>query len=197
MVPKTASSCNPKPCILGENPHRRKTQGGQNDALREKTAASFLGLQVSSVPFRPSGLCLCCLEVVRQKCRTRLSPGGSRTCKRKRFSGQYAAAEVGHAASSCERQEALRPVRRGRGDQRAQKVEQLTAAGVVRAARAAKVGRGSVKLQVSVRVRVRRPSMSSGKMPRMSPGQPRLQRSVVREIEGCRARIVEGSRSRN
>ncbi|KAH7190208.1 hypothetical protein DER44DRAFT_890304 [Fusarium oxysporum] len=50
MIPKTASSCNPKPCILGENPHRRKTQGGQNDALREKTAASFLGLQSRRQP---------------------------------------------------------------------------------------------------------------------------------------------------
>ncbi|EXK83738.1 hypothetical protein FOQG_07499 [Fusarium oxysporum f. sp. raphani 54005] len=84
-----------------------------------------------------------------------------------------------------------------RGHQRAQEVEQLAAAGVVRAAKAAEVGRGSAKLQVSVRVRVRRPSMSSGKMPRMSSGQPGLQKSVVREVEGRRARIVEGSRSRN
>ncbi|EXK83331.1 hypothetical protein FOQG_12351 [Fusarium oxysporum f. sp. raphani 54005] len=81
-----------------------------------------------------------------------------------------------------------------RGHQRAQEVEQLAAAGVVRAAKAAEVGRGSAKLQVSVRVR---PTMSSGKMPRMSSGQPGLQKSVVREVEGRRARIVEGSRSRN
>ncbi|KAJ0129941.1 Uncharacterized protein HZ326_26962, partial [Fusarium oxysporum f. sp. albedinis] len=73
--------------------------------------------------------------------------------------------------------------------QGAQKVEQLAAAGVVRAAKAAEVGRGSAKLQVSVRVRVRRPSMSSGKMPRMSSGQPGLQKSVVREVEGRRAGI--------
>ncbi|EXK80649.1 hypothetical protein FOQG_14855 [Fusarium oxysporum f. sp. raphani 54005] len=84
-----------------------------------------------------------------------------------------------------------------RGHQRAQEVEQLAAAGVVRTAKAAEVGRGSAKLQVSVRVRVRRPSMSSGKMPRMSSGQPGLQKSVVREVEGRRARIVDGSRSRN
>ncbi|KAJ0127256.1 hypothetical protein HZ326_29641 [Fusarium oxysporum f. sp. albedinis] len=56
---------------------------------------------------------------------------------------------------------------------------------------------GSAKLQVSVRVRVRRPSMSSGKMPRMSSGQPKLQKSVIREVEGHRARNVAGSRSRN
>ncbi|RYC78509.1 hypothetical protein BFJ63_vAg18616 [Fusarium oxysporum f. sp. narcissi] len=55
-----------------------------------------------------------------------------------------------------------------RGHQRAQEVEQLAAAGVVRAAKAAEVGRGSAKLQVSVRVRVRRPSMSKAREAGMS-----------------------------
>ncbi|KAI8416529.1 hypothetical protein FOFC_02840, partial [Fusarium oxysporum] len=119
--------------------------------------------------------------------------------KKKRFSGQYATTEIGHAASELQKgQRAIwGPCVEIRGHQRAQEVEQLAAAGVVRAAKAAEVGRGSAKLQVSVRVRVRRPSMSSGKMPRMSSGQPGLQKSVVREVEGRRARIVEGSRSRN
>ncbi|EXA29921.1 hypothetical protein FOVG_18646 [Fusarium oxysporum f. sp. pisi HDV247] len=52
MTLKIASSCNPKRCILGENPRRRKTQGGQIAALREKTLASFRGLQASA-----GGLC--------------------------------------------------------------------------------------------------------------------------------------------
>ncbi|WJG35797.1 uncharacterized protein FOBCDRAFT_296095 [Fusarium oxysporum Fo47] len=42
-------------------------------------------------------------------------------------------------------------VRQGRGHQRAQKVEQLRAAGVVRAAKAVVVGRGSAKLQAKVK----------------------------------------------
>jgi hypothetical protein len=121
--------------------------------------------------------------------------------RKKRFSGQYATTEIGHAASELQKgQRAIwGPCVEIRGHQRAQEVEQLAAASVVRAAKAAEVGRGSAKLQVRVRVRVRvrRPSMSSGKMPRMSSGQPGLQKSVVREVEGRRARIVEGSRSRN
>jgi hypothetical protein len=125
-------------------------------------------------------------------------PGGSRGCKEE---------EVLWAVHDCrDRSCSFRAAKRAtshlgpcveiRGHQRAQEVEQLTAAGVVRADKAAKVGRGSVKLQIRVRVRVRQPSMSSGKMPRMSSGQPGLQRSVVREVEGRRARIVAGSRSR-
>ncbi|KAI3573968.1 hypothetical protein IWW34DRAFT_752445 [Fusarium oxysporum f. sp. albedinis] len=55
MSSQIASSCNLEPCILGENPRRRKTQGGQNAALWTSVVASFHGLQVSSVPFRSSG----------------------------------------------------------------------------------------------------------------------------------------------
>jgi hypothetical protein len=119
--------------------------------------------------------------------------------KKMRVSGQYTSAEIGHAASALQKgQRAIwGPCVEIRGHQRAQEVEQLAAAGVVRAAKAAEVGRGSAKLQVSVRVRVRRPSMSSSKMPRMWSGQPELQKSVVREVEGRRARIAECSRSRN
>jgi hypothetical protein len=77
--------------------------------------------------------------------------------KKKRVSGQYATAEIGHAASELQRgQRAMwGSFVRGRGHQRAQKVEQLRAAGVVRAAKAVVVGRGSIKLQAKVRVRVR------------------------------------------
>jgi hypothetical protein len=119
--------------------------------------------------------------------------------KKKRFSGQYTTTEIGHAASELQKgQRAMWGLCvEIRGHQRAQEVEQLAAAGVVRAAKAAEVGLGSAKLQVSVRVRVRRPSISGGKMPRMSSGEPGLQKSVVREVEGRRARNVAGSRSRN
>ncbi|KAI3572743.1 hypothetical protein IWW34DRAFT_759173, partial [Fusarium oxysporum f. sp. albedinis] len=119
--------------------------------------------------------------------------------KKKRVSGQYTTTEIGHAASELQKgQRAIwGPCIEIRGHQRAQEVEQPAAAGVVGAAKAAEVDRGSAKLQARVRVRVRRPSMSGGKMPRKSSGQPRLQKSVVREVEGRRARIVEGSRSRN
>ena len=77
--------------------------------------------------------------------------------KKKRFSGQYTTAEIGHAASELQKgQRAIwGPYVEIRGHQRAQEVKQLAAAGVVRAAKAAEVGRGSAKLQGSVRVRVR------------------------------------------
>ncbi|KAJ0126621.1 M-phase inducer phosphatase [Fusarium oxysporum f. sp. albedinis] len=39
--------------------------------------------------------------------------------------------------------------------------------------------------------------MSSSKMLRMWSGQPKLQKSVLREVEGHRGRNVAGSRSRN
>jgi hypothetical protein len=73
--------------------------------------------------------------------------------KKKRFSGQYTTTEIGHAASELQKgQRAIwGPCVEIRGHQRAQEVEQLAAAGVVRAAKAAEVGRGSAKLQVSVR----------------------------------------------
>ncbi|KAI3572525.1 hypothetical protein IWW34DRAFT_838127 [Fusarium oxysporum f. sp. albedinis] len=69
--------------------------------------------------------------------------------KKKRSSGQYATTEIGHAASELQKgQRAIwGPCVEIRGHQRAQEVEQLAAAGVVRAAKAAEVGRGSAKLQ--------------------------------------------------
>jgi hypothetical protein len=164
----------------------------------DEAVASFHGLQVSSVPFRPSGCLVVSASETNCRCPV-VFRAAAEAAKKKRVSGQYATAEIGQAASELQKgQRAIwGPCVEIRGHQRAQEVEQLAAAGVVRAAKAAEVGRGSAKLQVSVRVRVRRPSMSSGKMPRMWSGQPGLQKSVVREVEGRRARIVEGSRSRN
>jgi hypothetical protein len=181
-----------------------KTLAGENP----KEARTLLcGRGSRLIPRSPGKLCTIstqrfCLVVSASETTCR-SPAvfraAAEAAKKKRFSGQYATTEIGHAASELQKgQRAIwGPCVEIRGHQRAQEVEQLAAAGVVRAAKAAEVGRGSAKLQVSVRVRVRRPSMSSGKMPRMSSGQPGLQKSVVREVEGRRARIVEGSRSRN
>jgi hypothetical protein len=63
--------------------------------------------------------------------------------KKKRVSGHYTTAEIGHAASELQKgQRAIwGPCVEIRGHQRAQEVEQLAAAGVVRAAKAAEVGR--------------------------------------------------------
>jgi len=47
---------------------------------------------------------LCCLEVVRRIVGPGGIPGGSQSCRRKKFSGQYATAKVGHAACTYERQ---------------------------------------------------------------------------------------------
>ncbi|KAK7570904.1 hypothetical protein V3481_018997 [Fusarium oxysporum f. sp. vasinfectum] len=71
--------------------------------------------------------------------------------RKRRVSGQYTTTEIGHAASELQKgQRAIwGPCIEIRGHQRAQEVEQLAAAGVVRAAKAAEVGRGSAKLQVS------------------------------------------------
>jgi hypothetical protein len=64
--------------------------------------------------------------------------------KKKRVSGQYATAEIGQAASELRKgQRAIwGPCVEIRGHQRAQEVEQLAAAGVVRAAKAAGEGEG-------------------------------------------------------
>ncbi|KAM5529185.1 hypothetical protein FOXYSP1_17029 [Fusarium oxysporum f. sp. phaseoli] len=170
MIPKIASSCNPITVHPWEKPLQEKTPRRLERCSMDEAVASFHGLQAAA-----------------------------EAAKKKRFSGQYTTAEIGHAASELQKgQRAIwGPCVEIRGHQGAQEVEQLAATGVVRAAKAAEVGRGSAKLQVSVRVTVRRPSMSSSRMLRMSSGQPKLQRSVVREVEGHRGRNVAGSRSRN
>ncbi|KAH7187896.1 hypothetical protein BKA60DRAFT_546117 [Fusarium oxysporum] len=118
MTPKIASSCNLEPCILGENPRRRKTQGGQNAALW--TGQSPRSTISSPVVFRAA----------------------AEAAKKKRFSGQYTTTEIGYAASELQKgQRAIwDPCVEIRGHQRAQEVEQPAAAGVVRAAKAAEVG---------------------------------------------------------
>jgi hypothetical protein len=79
--------------------------------------------------------------------------------KKKKVSGQYATAEIGQAASELQKGQRTMwgPCVKVEGHQRAQKVEQPKAVCVVRAAKAAVVGRGSVILQAKVRVRVQRP----------------------------------------
>lgn len=80
---------------------------------------------------------------LRRGCRGRSGQLAERGCRGRSCSFRAAKRAASH----------LGPVRRDRGHQRAQEVEQLTAAGVVRTAKAAEVGRGSVKLQARVRVR--------------------------------------------
>jgi hypothetical protein len=91
------------------------------------------------------------------------------------------------------------------GPKRAQEVEQLIATGVVWAAEAAGEGEGvmtrkveQLRLQKGVfgvcviarkKSGATRPGMLSNRMPRMSSGQPRLQRSAVREVEGVEPRM--------
>jgi hypothetical protein len=122
----------------------------------DEAVASFHGLQVSSVPFRPSGCLVVSASETNCRCPV-VFRAAAEAAKKKRVSGQYATAEIGQAASELQKgQRAIwGPCVEIRGHQRAQEVEQLAAAGVVRAAKAAEVGRGSAKLQVSVRVRVR------------------------------------------
>jgi hypothetical protein len=76
----------------------------------------------------------------------------AKAAKKKRFSGQYTTAEIGHAASELQKgQRAIwGPCVEIRGYQRAQEVEQLAAAGVVRAAEAAGEceGEGATTLNV-------------------------------------------------
>ncbi|KAJ0132991.1 WW domain-containing oxidoreductase [Fusarium oxysporum f. sp. albedinis] len=79
MIPKVASSCDLELCILGENHRRRKIQGGQNAALW--TRQSPPSTVSSPVMFRAA----------------------AEAAKKKRFSGQYTTAEVGHAASELQR----------------------------------------------------------------------------------------------
>jgi hypothetical protein len=156
MIPKIASSCNPRVVHPWENPRRRKTQGGQNAALREKSVASFRGLQVSSVPFRPSGLCL----VVSASETYRRSPVVFRAAAE-------AAKERGSLGSTRLQRSVMQRLGCGKGSEpfetRASKLgategpESRAADGCwsCSAAEAAKVGRGSDGLQVRMRVRVR------------------------------------------
>lgn len=157
MTSKVASSCEPRTVHPWGKPSQEKNPRRPERCYVEEAEASFYCLQASSVPFRPSDLCL----VVSSSETNRQGPvvfrAAAGAAERKRSSGQCTTAEVGHAALELRERAAGRvgPVRRGRGHKRAQKVEQLTAAGVVRADRAAEVGRGSVKLQM--RVRAHRP----------------------------------------
>ncbi|KAJ0130456.1 Uncharacterized protein HZ326_26443 [Fusarium oxysporum f. sp. albedinis] len=109
----------------------------------DEVVASFHGLQVSSVPFRPSGFC----SGRQPRLQRRRGSLGSTRLQR----------SVKQLRSCKEGSEPCRARASRLGHQRAQKVEQLRAAGVVRADKAAVVGRGSAKLHTKVKVRVQWP----------------------------------------
>lgn len=99
MIPKIASSCDPRTVHPWGKPSQEKNPRRPERCSVDEADASFYGLQVSSVPFRPSGLCL----VVSSNETNRRGPvvlfqAAAGAAERKRFSGQYTTAEVGHAA---------------------------------------------------------------------------------------------------
>lgn len=147
MTPKIASSCNLEPCILGENPRRRKTRRRLERCSVDEAVASFHGLQVSSVPFRPSGF-VKWSQPVRQIVEARSCSGRQPRLQRRR--GALGSTRLQRSVlqlPSCKKgSEPFGTRVEIRGHQRAQEVEQPAAAGVVRAAKAAEVGRGSAKL---------------------------------------------------
>ncbi|KAJ0129770.1 Fatty acyl-CoA reductase wat, partial [Fusarium oxysporum f. sp. albedinis] len=121
-----------------------KTLAGENP----KAARTLLcGRGSRLIPRSPGKLCTIstqrfCLVVSASETNCR-SPAvfraAAEAAKKKRVSGQYATTEIGHAASELQKgQRAIwGPCVEIRGHQRAQEVEQLAAAGVVRAAKAA------------------------------------------------------------
>ncbi|KAK2132969.1 hypothetical protein NOF04DRAFT_1043443 [Fusarium oxysporum II5] len=58
IIPKIASSCNPRTVHPWENPSKGKNPRRPERCSVDEAIAPIHGLQVSSVPFRPSGLCL-------------------------------------------------------------------------------------------------------------------------------------------
>ncbi|KAK7592091.1 hypothetical protein V3481_006720 [Fusarium oxysporum f. sp. vasinfectum] len=158
MTPKIASSCNLNRASLGKTPAGEKPKAARTLFRRRGSRL---------VPPSPGKLCIISTQrfclVVSASETNRRSPvvfrAAGEAAKKKRFSGQYTTAEIGHAASELQKgQRAMwgSCVEVG-GTKGAQKVEQLRAACVVRAAKPAVVGRGSVILQAKVRVRVQRP----------------------------------------
>ncbi|EXL39049.1 hypothetical protein FOCG_18332 [Fusarium oxysporum f. sp. radicis-lycopersici 26381] len=157
MTPKIASSCNLNRASLGKTPAGEKPKAARTLFCRRGSRL---------VPPSPGKLCTISTQrfclVVSASETNRRSPVVFRAAgeaAKKRFSGQYTTTEIGHAASELQKgQRAMwgSCVEVG-GTKGAQKVEQLRAACVVRAAKAAVVGRGSVILQAKARVRVQRP----------------------------------------
>ena len=58
MTSKVASSCEPRTVHPWGKPSQEKNPRRPERCSVDEADASFYGLQVSSVPFRPSGLCL-------------------------------------------------------------------------------------------------------------------------------------------
>ncbi|KAI3572812.1 hypothetical protein IWW34DRAFT_759475 [Fusarium oxysporum f. sp. albedinis] len=54
MIPKIASSCNPRTVHPWGKPSQEKTPKRPERCSMDEVVASFHGLRVSSIPFRPS-----------------------------------------------------------------------------------------------------------------------------------------------
>ncbi|EWZ78288.1 hypothetical protein FOWG_17411 [Fusarium oxysporum f. sp. lycopersici MN25] len=90
ITPKIASSCNPRTMhpwgkpLQGKNPRRLER------CSVDEATAPFHGLQVSSLPFQPSGFCHV-VSASETNCRSlAVFQAAAEAAERKRFSGQYA-----------------------------------------------------------------------------------------------------------
>lgn len=87
MASKVASSCDPRTVHPWGKPSQEKNPRRPERCFIDKAEASFYGLQVSSVPFRPSGLCV----VVSSSETNRRSPvvfrAAAKAAEEMRFSG--------------------------------------------------------------------------------------------------------------
>jgi hypothetical protein len=155
MSSQIASSCDLNRASLG------KTLAGE----KPKAARTLFCRRGSRlVPRSPGKLCTISTQrfclVVSASETNRRSPvvfrAAAEAAKKKRFSGQYTTAEIGHAA--CEQQKGQRailgPVRRDKGAPEGPRSRAPSGCWCCSGSKAAKVGRGSVKLQVRVRMRV-------------------------------------------
>ncbi|KAJ0125956.1 Uncharacterized protein HZ326_30937, partial [Fusarium oxysporum f. sp. albedinis] len=137
-----------RPYILGETPRREKPKAartllcGQGSRLVPRSPGKLCTVSTQRFGLEVSASETDCQSLV-------VFQAAAEAANKKKVAGQYATAEIGQAASELQKgqRNLVGSVRQGRGHQRAQKVEQPEAVCVVRAAKAAVVGRGSVKLQ--------------------------------------------------
>jgi hypothetical protein len=69
----------------------------------DEVVASFHGLQVSSVPFQPSGFCHVVSASETNSRSLAVFQAAAEAAKKKRVSGQYATTEIGQAASELQK----------------------------------------------------------------------------------------------
>ena len=108
--PKVGNTCSPRSPVAATKavhpwgkPSREKTPRRPERCFAEETLASFAVSRQALYHFDPA-VCVCCLELLRRIVEPGSTPGGSRSCGRKKLSGQYGTAEVGHVACGYEKQ---------------------------------------------------------------------------------------------